>query len=196
VGALRARTAARGLLRVPARPLPHKPSVRNRGRVVGGGSWLDGPTFRRRHFRLENSVRARTRFRRPQGLSAATPSISQAVVEPAVRLPAPADVTNYQSSAISGVSTFALRRRRPHSRYRARSHTLCRVTAFPTPVPAPSTLGGPSEESRPDMAVNWWPSGKGWDESTPGHVYGGPQLGQLRDTRRCRAGSDSYRAPQ
>jgi hypothetical protein len=46
LGALRARTAAHGLLRVPARPLPHKPSVRNRGRVVaGGGSWLDGANF-------------------------------------------------------------------------------------------------------------------------------------------------------
>jgi hypothetical protein len=54
------------------------------------------PTFRSRHFRLENGVRARTLFPRTQGLSAAARSISQAVLEAAVRLPAPANVTNLQ----------------------------------------------------------------------------------------------------
>jgi hypothetical protein len=57
------------------------------------------PTFQRRQFRLENSVRARTLFLRTQGLSAAARSISQAVVEAAVRLPAPIDASNLQRTS-------------------------------------------------------------------------------------------------
>jgi hypothetical protein len=64
------------------------------GLLLEGAPGLMVPTFRRRTFRLENSLRARTLFRRTQGLSAAARSISQAVVEAAFRLPAPADVTN------------------------------------------------------------------------------------------------------
>src|SRR3954471_4896155 len=56
----------------------------NRGRVVAGGdSWLDGANlFRRRDFRLENRLRARTLFRRTQGLSAAARSLSKPLWKP------------------------------------------------------------------------------------------------------------------
>jgi len=89
--------------------LPHNRRTNrrtNRAREIEEGALLAEapglmvPTFRRRHFRLENSVRARRLFRRTQGLSAAARSISQAVVEPAVRLPAPANVSNLQTARV------------------------------------------------------------------------------------------------
>jgi len=67
------------------------------GLLLAEAPGLMVPTFRRRHFPSQNGVRARTLFRRTQGLSAAARSISQAVVEPAIRLPAPIDVPNLQS---------------------------------------------------------------------------------------------------
>jgi hypothetical protein len=79
---------------LPHKPT-HKPSVRNRGRVAaGGGSWLDGANFPETPLSVSKKVFGPEHYFGARKGSAAARSISQAVVEPAVRLPAPADVTN------------------------------------------------------------------------------------------------------
>jgi hypothetical protein len=95
------------LLQVPARRFrtnrrTNRACGIEEGLLLAEAPGLMLPTFRRRHFRLENSVRARTLFRRTQGLSADARSISQAVVEAAVRLPhlpAPIDASNLQRTS-------------------------------------------------------------------------------------------------